>query len=163
MRALFFLFLVVAELLVTNVFAQQVRVITCTEQDWAGGIAGHSGANYTFTIEFTGYTQEPQPLAIWIGSDVFQLTTGDSTTLGNTSIQQLAKGKKMRVKITVGTFHDEYADRYELLWGGQQKKEPPKPPIAFNGKALLVYAYRGQTKYLEIKKIMDMLPRMDLP
>ena len=61
--------------------AQTVKIIHSTEQDWAGGIAGHTGENYTFEIEFSDYVQEPTPVALWIGNGAFTRITHDPMLL----------------------------------------------------------------------------------
>ena len=143
--------------------AQQVKLVNSTEQRWAGGIAGHRGENYTFTIEFSDFTSEPKPLTLWVGNDVFELVTKDSLVQSNTKIKRMKSGKILRWDIVVRASHDDYADRYPVQGPDDTKKSKPKPPRPFKGKALLVYNYESKTQFYEVTKIMTNLPQLNYP
>ena len=160
-RSLLALFFALAFYFPTN--AQTVKLIRSTEQDWAGGIAGHSGENYNFVIEFTDYIREPVPVTLWLGEEPFKLVIDDSLLQGNTKITRLSGGKRFGLAIRVGTFRDEYADRNPPLRGKDAESQKPVPPKAYKGKALLAYYYKGQESYFEITKITEQLPKADYP
>ncbi len=143
--------------------AQNVKLINSTEQDWAGGIAGLSGENYTFTIEFSDFVSEPHPLTLWVGREAFTINTKDSLMQRNTTMQCLQGGKKISFEIKAGVSHNEYAQRQGLPTKEAQLQEMPAPPKPYKGKALLAYIYQGKTRYFEIAEIMNTLPRQDYP
>lgn len=143
--------------------AQTVKLINATEQDWAGGIAGHTGENYTFEIEFSDYIKEPLPLTLWVGQYAFSLQTNDSLRQKNTVIKHINRTNKLNIKITVGTFHNEYAEKEGQPFEKELLNNMPKPPKPFKGKALLSYLYKGAINTFEITEIRTLLPVQEIP
>ena len=141
---------------------QTVKMINSTQQSWYGGIAGRSGANYTFVVEFSDFANEPIPDTIWIGDEPIKLTVCDSAGKVNGNTKCKRSKKSIQFAIGVGTSHDEYADRYPIQ--GQEKKAiPPHPPITYKGVALLSYTYNGKRHFYMVSKIMTVYPAANYP
>ena len=143
----------------TMLFAQKIRVINSTERKWYGGIAGRSGANYTFLIEFSDFKVDPNPDTIWIGQQPIPVKTGSDNESANTKVSRNAKS--IRFEISAGISKDEYADRYPVQ--GTAPKAIPHSPIAYKGVAMLSYTVRGQPRYFEIRKVMQEYPAANYP
>ncbi len=128
-------------------YAQNISLLNSTFQSWSGGIAGRSGDNYTFIIEFSGYKTEPKPDTIWIGQQPVQILLQGSYSNQYPNTKVARTKNSIKFNISAGTSNDEYADRYPVQ--GKQKTKPHAPK-AYKGVALLSYRYRGKQHYYEI-------------
>lgn len=134
--------------------AQKVRIVNSSEQSWSGGIAGRSGANYSFVVEFSDFDSEPVPDTLWVERQPFPLSSPDSVKglIGN--IKRARTKKTVTFTINAGTFRDEYADRYNVQGDGKHRPVP-QPPFDYKGVALLCYRYKGTERYYTVSKIMN--------
>ena len=141
--------------------AQTIKLVNSTDQGWSGGVAGRTGNNYTFSIEFSGFKPDPIPDTIWIGQTPVQLSITDS---GDTQANTKRTKKKSSIKfnISAGTSEDEYADRYPTP-DNMRKEVPSHCPITYKGVALLSYKYKGKKHYYVISRIMTTYPPADYP
>lgn len=139
--------------------AQKVRLLNSTEQRWSGGIAGHSGVNYVFTVEFSAYIAEPMPDTLWVGNQPILITTVNSNEYANTKVSRTSRAVKYEIGARIS--HDEYADRYPVLDG--KPKDTTHAPIAYKGVALLSYKVSGKPHYFVINKIMHEYPVANYP
>ncbi len=144
-------------------YTQTLKLNGATELDWAGGIAGHTGENYTFEIEFINCQEEPIPIMIWIGKYAIKLTIDDSIANNNTIINHKKGTGIYNYVIKVGTFHNEYAQREGMPTEDELLDKVDKPPIAYKGKALLSYSYQGRYHTYIIPEIITHLPNIDAP
>ena len=146
----------------TILYGQKIMVINSTEQSWSGGIAGHYGTNYTFTIEFADYKTEPLPDTIWIGQEPVDLYTKalPNSEQGNTKL--IRRKGTLKFQITIGTSHDNYTSDYPTR-ENEHKAVRPHAPVAYQGIALLSYRYKGKAHYYEIKRIMKVYPPVNYP
>ena len=143
--------------------AQKVTLLNATQQHWSGGIAGRSGVNYTFSIRFEGYKQEPQPDTIWIGDQPVKILL-EGNGPGSSFNTRITRSKKIvQFDITAGTTRDEYAGRYAPYPGQKELPEQPRPPIKYNGVALLSYNVYGNRKYYIVSKISKTFPPVNYP
>jgi hypothetical protein len=142
-------------------FAQNIRMISSTQQSWSGGIAGRYGSNYTFTIEFSQYRGEPVPDTLWIGKHPIVLVPPGYSALEEANTKCTRKNNSVTFEIQARTFFDDYADRYSLP-GNEYMKEA-KAPMPYKGVALLSYRYKGKQQYYEISRIMTAFPPVNYP
>jgi hypothetical protein len=85
--------------------AQKVTLVSATAQSWAGGVAGLSGDNYHFTIEFTRFKNEPLPDTIWIGNNPIPLINNDAAS---SNFRLTHVGNTLKADITAKTSRNEY-------------------------------------------------------
>lgn len=154
-------------LLLTVIFSQQVvlaqtiKMLNSTMQSWSGGIAGRSGVNYTFSIEFSNYKQEPIPDTLWIGRSPIALVSADAGAV-RVNTKRIANQKTVRFDITCGsTSADEYPTRYPNT--GEAEKTRLHSPIAYKGVALLTYNYKGKRQKYVITQIKTIYPPANYP
>ncbi len=142
--------------------AQNIKLNTATHQGWSGGIAGRYGDNYSFTILYSGNKEEPKLDKIWIGDIPFNLVIIDSAELyGN--VKRTKRTNSWEYTITVGTSHDEYAEKNFPKNSNEKKEKQPKPPIKYSGVALISYHYKGEEKYFIINKILKEFEPINYP
>jgi hypothetical protein len=139
-------------LLPNIVTAQKIKLIASSEQHWYGGVAGHSGVNYSFTIEYAGFSQPFLPDTIWIDHSPIALNAG------NTKL--IPAKNTARLQINVRTSKDDYADRYPIQ-GNEPKRTYHIPE--YKGAALLSYHCSGRQAYFGINKIITHLPAQNYP
>ncbi len=144
-----------------TLWAQTVKLIGSTRQDWSGGIAGRYGSNFTFSIEFSNYRLEPVPDTIWIGQSpipVLLANTGDLQT----NTKRIPGKKSVRFDINVGTSSHDLAGRMPKP-DDPVKTITTKSPVAYSGVALLSYRYKRKTRYYTIKSIITNYPAVNYP
>jgi hypothetical protein len=142
--------------------AQTVKMINSSVQQWSGGIAGRSGANYVFVVEFSNYQETPVPDTLWIDREPFPVNFGDFNQDGMNTKCTMTR-KTARFEISVGTFHDEYADRYAPPQPENKIKSSSHPPIDYKGIGLLSYKYLGKEHFYTISKIMNIREPANYP
>jgi len=140
-------------------YAQRIRMLNSTEQKWYGGVAGKSGANYVFLIEFADFKTDPIPDTIWIEQQPVPLSIANGKELFNTKITRTAHA--IRFEINVRVSKDDYEDRHPIQ--SRAPKATPHAPITYEGVALLSYRIKGAPKYFEIRKIMKEYPAANYP
>ncbi len=135
-----------------NARSQTVKIISASEQKWAGGAAGRTGTYNHFEIEFKGFKNEPLPDTIWIGQEAIPLVITDAkeAPTGNTIRTKTKKSIKFQIK--VGTAHNEYAELNPQVGPNEKKIALPKPPVKYKGVALLSYKNKGHETYFTIPK-----------
>ena len=140
-------------------YGQRIRMLNSTEQKWHGGVAGKSGANYAFLIEFADFKTEPIPDTIWIGQQPISILIANGKELFNTKI--IRTSRAIRFEINVRVSKDDYEDRYPIQ--SRAPKATPHAPITYKGLALLSYSIKGDPQYFEIRKIMKEYPAANYP
>jgi len=156
---IFFIFCI-ALFLSKELGAQTVRVINSTEQRWSGGVAGRTGVNYSFVIEFSKYKQEPLPDTLWIGQEPIAILITDSSFSKNINTKRTCNKHTVRFEINVGTSHDENTDRFPVQ---EKPTVSAHPPMKYKGAALLSYLYNGKQCYYEISKFLKVYPPLSYP
>jgi hypothetical protein len=137
------------------------KLVAATKQSWSGGVAGRSGCNYSFKLQFSKRDRIRLD-SIWLDHVVFPLITGDLSmgVAGNCTVT--AVGSNQEWEILVGTQHDEYASRHPTDAGGWV---PPtqEPPIPVDGVACIGYSQKGVRKYLVVKAFTKVAKPQDYP
>ncbi len=142
--------------------AQTIKLTEATHQGWSGGNAGRYGAKYYFTILCKDFKEEPKLDKIWIENSQFNLVVRDSIEIyGN--VKRSKRNNTLQYTITVGTSHDEYAEKNFPKNNSQKQEKEPKPPIKFSGLALISYHYKGVEKYFIINKTLTELEPINYP
>ena len=131
--------------------AQKITLDGSSRQRWSGGIAGRSGENYTFTIDFTGYKNDLAIDSLWI-SDEFVLLTGSSAKISY-------RKNGLRLQLTAGISRNEY--------NNPSYTGKPLPsahaPCKYKGVALLSYHYKSRQYYYSISRIITHYPQVSYP
>jgi hypothetical protein len=142
--------------------AQKISMVSSTERHWSGGIAGHRGVNYTFSIRFEAFRNAPEPDTIWIGNEPIPILIkgAEPNRPFNTTITRFSKS--VQFDISAGTAKDDYADRY-APYSGKKEEEKPQPPIEYHGAAMISYKVDGKKRYYVINKIMHKYPPVNYP
>jgi len=135
-----------------SVFGQKVKLIESFQQDWSGGLAGYSGQNYTFIIEFSLCDTVPIPDTIWLGQEPVFLSITDSPRDYTHNVKRTIGKKSVRYTIMAGVSHIEAEN---LGPGTVKNKNVKHSPIQYSGPALVCYKYNGQRKYYVIDKILS--------
>ena len=52
-------------------FAQKIKLLNSTQQDWSGGTVGRHGSYYKFNISFSQFSGQIKPDTIWLGQDPY--------------------------------------------------------------------------------------------
>ena len=140
---------------------QTVRIVNSSSQKWSGGIAGHSGTNYYFEVEFSGFRGEPLPETLWLGKEPVAQSIIDSADGQSGNTIRAHKRGVLLYKISAGTQKDEYNDRYPDP--ENKKSDTPVHVPVYKGVALLSYRYHGKRHRFEIMYIMKNLATADYP
>ncbi len=145
----------------TMLCAQKVKLVAAVHMAWSGGIAGRSGDNYTFTVEFTQYKKEPLPDTLWLGQEAI-LVTEQTNSNPYTNTRVIRKKGSVRFEISGQVTRDEsaYSDPESALNEG---KVAHPSPIGYKGIALLSYTCNGKRHYFPITRITRELPPADYP
>ncbi len=145
-----------------NVNAQKIKILSSTLQRWSGGVAGHSGSNYSFEIEFSGYHTEPVPDTIWLDRQPRPLLVANAADLSTANTRRKRKKNAVAYTITESTSKsEENLNYYPTPLKSEHK--PAHPPVNYKGAALLSYHYNGKQYYFEIPKIMKQLTPINYP
>ena len=131
------------------------EVIKATEQQWAGGISGSGGGtDYQITIVVKISSNELEIDGLWIGERFFPVKAKKKFPA------RTSDGFSVNDTIYITT--QEVNPRIEILTD-QNKKEQPrhggakqdkvKPPIVFNGAALISYTFKGKRYYKEVSEL----------
>lgn len=138
--------------------AQKIALHNSTRCDWSGGIAGRAGSNYTFALTVQGTQSVFIPDTIWIGEHPIPILV-DSGNHKPFNTRISVKKREMQIDISAGTVRD-----YNMLpFPDREDKEPPEPPVKYNGVALLSYRYNGRRGYFAIPRIMVNYPAVNYP
>ena len=149
---LFFIFI--------NASAQKVSVISSTKQPWSGGVAGRSGARYSFSLGFSSAKSQAVPDSIWIEDEVFPLKLSDAThTDGNMTSTATKRARIFQININL--YHDRYAMPGDA--GSKPHGDKVTPPVHFDGIALVSWTYKGKKKFYEIKRLTNTLQAANYP
>jgi hypothetical protein len=141
-------------------YAQKVKTIEATQQDWSGGIAGRRGSNYHFAIQFTGTKAAILPDTIWIGADGIALGKKGNGGYNNYSIKRTKTTTTIEINAQVSK--DDYADRYPTHIKEDPRGKRPMPP-KYKGVALVSYKQKGKRQYYTIEKILQRLDPINYP
>ena len=144
-----------------HVRAQKIRLVNATDQSWSGGVAGRSGNDYTFVIEFSDFRKQPLPDTIWIGSQPVGLYLPDSLNGGNMKIKHTKQKTSVIFEIKVSTSVDEYSVMNPLKQN-EQKNAPAHIPT-YKGFALLSYHCNGRQQHYVIRNIPKNYPPINYP
>ena len=127
-------------------------LIDATQQDWSGGIPGHYGSSYNFTIEFPTIKTTPVPDTVWINGHFFKLDTA-----GNVTMKISRSAGKITYYIKVGFSINDMQNP-----AASQGKDPSlKPaPRKYKGAALISYHQENSSKreYYIVPEIKIMTP-----
>lgn len=143
--------------------AQTVKVISSASTDWSGGVAGHAGTRYTFSIAFAGFDKNGlQPDTLWIGDKPTALKVKENDKGDFNTTRSTSKGK---VTYTINAAIDRSTHIYSPEPYGLDHKEADaeKPPLKYKGVALLAYHYKGRISYFVIDKIITKYPPISYP
>ena len=144
-------------------YAQNVKLINSSSTDWSGGVAGHAGTRYTFTIECSGFDRAAFTLdTIWIGNDPTRLLVKiDDKTAFNTVCKAGKKSIVYTINLAVDrSFHTSVEDPYS---SGNKTIKTAKPPLKYKGVALLSYHYKGKPYHFVIDKTTIKYPPISYP
>ena len=145
------------------VHAQHVRLVSSSSTDWSGGVAGHAGTRYTFTLAFDGVDKRELIVeTIWIGNKPTPLVVKANNRADFNTV--LSEGKKA-ITCTINaavdrSFHVSGPDPYAV---DHKKQNSAKPPLKYKGVALLEYHYKGTKGYFVINKITTKNPSISYP
>lgn len=155
-----YLLAVLLLLAVSEIQAQNIKLIEAEHQSWSGGIAGRHGSNYRFVLQFPlkGISSAD---TIWIRDEAIVLS--EKQQGGRNSYSITTKGKITNCEILAGTSKDDYADTYPIGPEGKPKAEKPGMPFPYKGFALLSYNVNGKRCYYTIKKILYEAPPVNYP
>lgn len=144
-------------------FAQNIKLISATQQSWSGGIAGHSGCRYVFTIECDSTMPVIIPDTVWVGRQPTPLVY-KSTKHPDANAIRTRKKNRVRYELRAETnnnqypYRDQEQDPYET-----RKTTIVKPPVKYKGLALIAYKYNGKRGYFGINKLTKSLPPISYP
>lgn len=141
--------------------AQQIKVTEATEQSWSGGIAGRRGQYYKFVIVFSGVRGKQYPDTLWIGDKPIALwDKAHEYQQPNVRVKSAKKTTEWTINTTV-----DNSDYNNYPHAPEEEKKPaqPKPPIKYDGVALLKYKVGKKTKFYTITKIQTHLPAVNYP
>ena len=159
MRSKKILILLVALLCACNAEAQKLTVTGAVKGSWSGGVAGHYGTRYTFTINCVQLKGELVPDTLWLENKAFPLVA-HSRFPDDNNLKCTRTKAGMILEIKAAISHDQYTGQNELSGTG---KVQMRPPVKYKGAALLSYRYGGREQYFEIKKIITNLPPVNYP
>lgn len=141
--------------------AQKIKTIEATEQSWSGGIAGRRGQNFSFVLEFSGINTKVKPDTLWIGTKAIALWDKEHEyQQPNVRIKHIKKTTQWAINTTVA--NNDY-DNYPHPLGDETKPAPEKPPVKYEGVALLKYKIGKKTKFYTITKIQTHMPPVNYP
>ena len=144
-------------------FAQNIKLISATQQSWSGGVAGISGCRYVFIIECTDKAAVIIPDTVWVGRQPTPLVY-KSTKHPDANAIRTRKKNRVRYELRAETnnnqypYRDQEQDPYET-----RKTTIVKVPVKYKGVALVAYKYNGKRGYFGINKLTKSLPPISYP
>ncbi len=142
------------------VAAQTTKLINSTQQNWSGGIAGRSGSNYIFIVEFSGFRNEPVPDTIWIKHLPVPIVMRENNKHIAVNTKVIRSKRSVRFEINAATAKDE--NGFSPLDESKQGASP-HCPITCKGVAILSYRCNGKQRYYEITRVMKIYPPVNYP
>jgi hypothetical protein len=143
--------------------AHTVKVISATTQSWSGGVAGRSGTNEQFEIEFSGFKSEPIPDTMWMGDETIPLIITNKSNFSEGNTICIRSKKSVTFKILGQTYRDEYAERFPPGLDPKKKNKVSHPPKPYKGVALISYKIDGKEYWFEVPKYTKTLPAINYP
>ena len=135
--------------------AQKIKLVSADKQSWSGGMAGHSGTNYSVVIECNDTTLMPDTL--WIGAEALPVNVRKLSS----SLKKCGRRhKKVTYTINAGeSTYIEPGNPEKIVHAGGVDG---KCPVVYKGAALISYTYRGKRHYFIIKTL-HVLPALNYP
>ncbi|MBL7718849.1 MAG: hypothetical protein JNL72_08440 [Flavipsychrobacter sp.] len=137
-------------------------------QNWSGGIAGNSGSNFHFEVQFSDVADTLLPDTLWIEGHCIALRLKNSADgNGNTAVTRYHTYQRGKRRTHLLISIDARISRQEArLVAPLQEPEAatnPTPPIAYKGVALLCYRYGTERRYYAIPEILKYLDPVNYP
>lgn len=143
-------------------FAQNIKLISATQQSWSGGVAGISGCRYVFIIECTDKAAIV-PDTVWVGEQPTPVVFKSSKS-ADANAASTRHRNEVRYELHAETTDNQYLDQgQEQDPHGNRKPVKVKPPVKYKGLALIAYKYNGKRGYFGINKLTKSLPPISYP
>ena len=145
-------------------FAQKVKLVNSTSTNWSGGIAGRSGTNYMFKVEFSAYGRnQPMPDTLWIGDKCIPLILKTNPVPQGFNLIATTSKKKVTYEIMGAVSKDLNKNRPDPYQEANKRNHLPPPPVKCGGVALLSYRYNGKRHFYTIEKVMTQNTPLNYP
>lgn len=145
-----FTIIIPALLLANFAPAQGLKITSAAARGWAGGAYGHSGCNYTVYIK---YKERVKLDSIYINNIGYNLSVSYNGVGGATSDSVHHTYIIGENESHTYTRNYNYAPDEGSHVKVKKATPPPPPPVRhFEGKALIVYHYKGQEGFLIVKE-----------
>ncbi len=138
-----------------HLFAQSVKVVECTKQDWAGGVAGKRGTHYNITFSYPTKKKDIILDTIWVGQRKFQIFMPQSPS---SNVVVTKKGKLTMAAMRLQVSYDEV--QYPNVGNESASKAPIKN---YKGVALLQYHEGNKKNELVIPKVTHTFDQVNYP
>ncbi|NDC43281.1 MAG: hypothetical protein EBZ77_17325, partial [Chitinophagia bacterium] len=122
----------------------QIKVIAATRQDWSGGVAGHRGTYYNFSLSSPIGNLATAPDSIWIGNEGFLLAP-----TGNNQQATIKTSKKGKTQVYDISIRRSFTDSpYGPV--ASEKGTSSLPAPSYKGVALISFYKGSERKYITI-------------
>jgi hypothetical protein len=133
-----------------HTLAQHISVVTANKQSWSGGVAGHWGINYSFTVKMD------KDVTL---DSLYVSYLGEKLVLGKPGQGNVIKDSVNHVYIfSAGESHFDNSNGGPM----QPKDDSPKPLRHITTTALITYYYKGEKRLLPVKELQS-LPSLNYP
>jgi hypothetical protein len=142
---------------VNKITAQNIKILSATEQSWSGGQCCSHGINYVITVESTDTVKVLKFDTVWIGSNSY--TKGNAQNLS--SSHYIWNGK-MYYTITAS---QSWSGRDGLMIDDVEEVEPVKENIKapkYKGQACILATTSNSKHYLEVDSF-KLIPPIPYP
>ncbi len=144
-----YILVIISFLLLTSVRAQSVKLVSATQQRWAGGVAGSQGNIYSFTLKIDNKHKQVKLSSVWVDEQEFDIADGRNTVV----VEALKDGRTVRINVRTSS---------ATKIPGHTR--PPQPaPIAYKGVALIGYKVGNKAQYFVVKKVAKQLQPLSYP
>lgn len=155
-----FFTIIISALLANFATAQGLTITKATSRGWAGGAYGHSGCNYAIYIK---YKDRVKLDSIYINNIGYNLSVSYNG-VGGASLDSVHHtyiiGENESHTYTRNYNYDPDEGNHVKV---KKVTPPPPPPVRhFEGKALIVYHYKGQEAFFIVKDF-TVLPSVAYP
>lgn len=147
------LFILLSFLLMTC-RSEPFQIVDATSEAWAGGVKGSGrGVNYRVKLIVNRSSRVLQFDSLWVGERAYNVQASRPFPF------QVDDGFKRKDTVIIyASLHQESDSDGELM----PLPQTPRPPIKYDGDALLSYWLKGKRHFKVLKTVRE-LPRVDYP
>jgi hypothetical protein len=132
----------------------ELKYISGSYYDWSGGVAYRAGTKYRILLQTNKKKNIAVPDTIWIGEECVPLKITEQQFGWEFNCKKITEDNIIQYDILIDI--DRSNNPYDIFnHDGTVKTKIilPKPPIRYEGKALVSYKINGKRKYLAIQEI----------